>query len=398
MAAGQRSKRRWSYAAAILLAALLLLGWHFWFRRDTKRAEAAVTPQPTQPLTVVTVVKPSEGATASSLTLPATVDAWYQTTLYAKVTGYVTSIMVDKGDLVHKGETLATLDVPEVDQEYDRAKAAVEQAQANLKSAQVQAEFKQTTYNRVAHVRQARPDVLAVQDLDAASAAFQTAQADANLAQANLRMAQAEVGRLETLRQFAQVKAPFDGIITARSVDPGALIQEGGSTSGTPLLVIADLSTVRVYVDVPGTDVAQIKRRSPVTVFLDAIPGQGLRGSITRFADALDPQTRTMKTEIDLPNPGHRILPGMYGTVRLDLAQRAARLWVPTSCIRHDAAGQAFVFVVEHGRVHRKPAKVGLSSGGMTQVRGVSSEDVVVLSATANLQNGVQVTPVPAGA
>jgi RND family efflux transporter MFP subunit len=246
-------------------------------------------------------------------------------------------------------------------------------------------------------VRQSKPDVLPQQEVDAAHAAYEVAQSDAKLAKAKVELARAEIGRLEALRQFAKITAPYDGVITARFVDPGALIQQGTNSMGTPVLTIASMDTVRVYIYVPEADVSYVDHGKPAMVLLNALPQKGFTGKITRFANAVDPQTLTMKTEIDLPNPGHRILPGMYGTVELELAAESNALFVPDPSVRRDGDGRPFVYVVEQDRIRKVPVQTGLDDGSMIQVKGLHGNEVVVLSGTAKLQDGIAVKTVRAG-
>jgi membrane fusion protein, multidrug efflux system len=342
-------------------------------------------------LPVVSVVHPAVKPAVSSITLPASVEAMDQATLYAKVSGYVQWIRVDKGDQVRKGDVLALLEVPEVDKQYQSALAAVRQAEAEEERAQAETALKQVTYKRLTDVRQGNPDVLPQQDVDTARAAYQVAEGDAKLAKAKTELARAEVGRLDAMREFAKIRAPFDGIVTARFVDPGVLIQEGSSSKGNPVLTVENIDTVRIYVAVPEPSVPRIDRGKAVTVFLNALAGEGLQGKITRFANALDPQTRTMKTEIDLRNPGHHILPGMYGTVQIKLAAEAEGLFVPDAAIRHDANGKPFVFTVEQGRLRKVFVEVGTADGGSTQVSGLKANQTVVLSGTLELAEGLPV-------
>jgi membrane fusion protein, multidrug efflux system len=282
--------------------------------------------------------------------------------------------------------------VPEVDKQYQSALAAVRQAEAEEERAKAETTLKQVTYQRLADVRQGNPDVLPQQDVDTARAAYQVAESDAKLAKAKVELARAEVGRIDAMREFAKIKAPFDGIITARFVDPGVLIQEGSSSKGNPVLTVENIDTVRVYVAVPEPSVPRIDRGKPVTVFLNALAGEGLQGKITRFANALDPQTRTMKTEIDLRNPGHHVLPGMYGTVQLKLAAAETEgLFVPDAAIRHDANGKPFVFTVEQGRLRKVSVEIGIADGGSIQLTGPKANERVVISGTADLVEGLSV-------
>jgi RND family efflux transporter MFP subunit len=361
---------------------------------SSENAKGVATPLSTVSRPLVTVVQPVEKAVRTSITLPATVEAFAQVTLYAKVSGYLERIAVDKGDTVAREAVLAQLEVPEVDKQYESAAAALEQARAEAQRAAAESTFKQVSYERLVGVRESQPDVVAQQDLDTAHAAYLGAQSDVKLTQAKTDLARAELGRLDALRRFARIVAPFPGVITARYVDPGALIQQGAGAAGTPVVTIANIDTVRVYVNVPEDRVAQVDRGKPVMVLLDALPGQGLAGKITRYAHALDVASRTMRTEIDLPNPDHRILPGMYGAAALQLAASGTALFVPPASLRHDAQGHAFVYVVEKGRLHIQLVETGMAQDGMLSIRGVTPGSAVVLSATAELYEGLAVTAV----
>ncbi len=394
-----RSISRSKYLIPVIaLAGLLVwLGLRARSHSGVSKRGTAVAAAVVDQLPVVTVVQPVEKPAVLLTTLPATVEALDQATLYAKVSGYVQWIKVDKGDRVRKGDVLALLEVPEVDKQYQSVLASVQQAQAEEERAQADASLKQVTYKRLADVRRSNPDVLPQQDVDAARAAYEVAQGDAKLAKAKVELARAEVARLEALRQFAKITAPYDGVVTARFVDPGALIQQGTNSTGTPVLTIASIDTVRVYVYVPEANVSYVDRGKSAMVLLNALPGKGFPGKITRFANALDPQTRTMKTEIDLPNPGHRILPGMYGTAELKLGAESGALFIPDPTIHRDAAGRPFVYTVEQGRIRKVPVETGLDDGSMIQVRGLRSDETVVLSGTASLQEGLSVKTVKAG-
>lgn len=375
---------------------LLSLGVSACGHSEGPKAGASPSAAPMEQLPLVTVVQPVTKPAVLSITLPASVEALEQATLYAKVSGYVQWIKVDKGDRVKKGAVLAQLEVPEVDKQYQSALAAVQQAEAEEERAQAESTLNQLTYKRLADVRQLKPDVLPQQEVDAARAGYEVAQGDAKLAAAKVALARAEVGRLEAMRQFAKITAPYDGVITARFVDPGALIQQGSGSAGSPVVTIASMDTVRVYVSIPEADVSYIDRGKPAMVLLDALPGRGFPGKIARFASALDPQTRTMKTEIDLANPGHRILPGMYGTAELKLAAESQALFVPNPSIRRDSEGRPFVFVVEQRRLRKVLVQTGLDDGSMIQVKGLRGDEILVLSGTTNLEEGMAVRTVKA--
>jgi RND family efflux transporter MFP subunit len=345
-------------------------------------------------LPLVTVVEPVRKVAVQTVTLPASVEAIEKATLYAKVTGYVQWIKVDKGDRVKKGEVLAQLEVPEVDRNYQSAEAAVAEAQAEYERAEADANLKQLTYQRTKGVRDSEPTVVSPQEVDVARAASETAAANARLAKARIDKARADLGALQALTEFAKVRAPFDGVATQRFVDPGALIQAGANSSGDPILSVADLAVVRVYIAVPEVNVSQVVRGIVAKVRLDALPDNEFTGKVTRFADALDPASRTMKTEIDLPNPSHKILPGMFGAVTLDLKSSPSALFLPDQSVREDSAGGKFVYTVENGRLRKVAIRAGPDNGIETQVFGLQGGESVVLSGAENLTEGTRVKAV----
>jgi membrane fusion protein, multidrug efflux system len=359
-------------------------------------SKAARVSSAVESLPVVTTVQPEHRPGVQTITLPASVEAIEKAKLYAKVSGYVQTIRVDKGDRVKKGELLARLEVPEVEKEYQSAKAAVAESEAEYERAETEANLKKVTFQRTQGVRDSEPTVVSPQEVDVARAASEIAAGNARLAKAHLDRARAELEKLQVLGEFAKVTAPFDGVVTERFVDPGALIQAGANSSGSPVVSVARMDQVRVYISVPEVDVAQITRGVTAQVRLDALPRRQLTGKVTRFADAVDPQSRTMKTEIDLPNPDHRILPGMFGTVTLAISTEPSAMFLPDPCIRQDSAGNKFVDAVEGGRIRRVTIQTGQDNGIVTQVFGLRGEEAIVLSGGDNLQEGTPVKAVKA--
>jgi membrane fusion protein, multidrug efflux system len=205
---------------------------------------------------VVTVVEPERRPGVQSITLPASVEAIERATLYAKVSGYVQWIRVDKGDGVKKGEVLAQLELPEVEKEYQSAQAAVAESQAEYERSEVEASLKQLTYKRTKGVSDSEPTVVSPQEVDVALAAFESAVQNARPAKARVDRARAELAKLQVLAEFVKVTAPFDGVVTDRFVDTGALIQAGANSSGSPVVSVARIDQVRVYFSVPEVDVA----------------------------------------------------------------------------------------------------------------------------------------------
>ncbi len=323
----------------------------------------------------VQILKPQRRNLVKSLSLPANVAPWQQATLYAKVPGYLKWVGVDKGDRVTKGQLLAIIDAPEVEQQY-------EQADADYR-------IKQVTAQRLMNVWKENPDVIAKQDVDVAEAAAAAAK-------------HARDSR-RTLLQYTKVTAPFTGTVTARFADPGAMIQSatGSATQAAPLFTIMDITTVRVYVSVPQEAVLLASPGVRARLTAREVPGREFEGTITRTTQALDPATRTMLVEIDLPNPDRLLRPGMFVTATLLLQEREQVLTLPPAALISDTPGQA-AFVVENGVVRKVPIRTGLDDGVWIEItEGLTDTQDVVVVGRAQLRDGqpVQTSPynLPAG-
>jgi RND family efflux transporter MFP subunit len=306
-----------------------------------------------------------------SLTLPANIAPWHQATLYAKVPGYLKWMGVDKGDKVNKNQPLAIIDAPEVEQQF-------RQAESDYK-------IKALTHQRLLKVWKENPDVIAKQDLDVAEAAAEGAK---HLME-NRR----------TLFSYTKVDAPFTGTITARFADPGTMIQSaaGSATQAAPLYTIMVLEKVRVYVNVPQEAALLAKSGVPATLTVKELPGQEFRGAITRTTEALDPATRTLLVEIDMPNEQRLLQPGMFVSVTLHLRQHQQALSVPPGAVVTSAGGrQPSVFVVKNGTAAKKPIKIGIDDGVAIEItEGVTEDDDVVVVGKASLKDGLAVRSSP---
>ncbi|GKS57917.1 hypothetical protein YTPLAS18_14440 [Nitrospira sp.] len=326
------------------------------------------TPIQATPISVQTV-KPQRRDLVKSLSLPANVSPWQQATLYAKVPGYLKWVGVDKGDHVKKGQLLATIDAPEVEQQF-------QQADADYR-------IKQITAERLMNVWKDNPDVIAKQDVDVAEAAASAAK-------------HARDSR-KTLLHYTQVIAPFAGTITARFADPGAMIQAatGSATQAVPLFTIMDITTVRVYVSVPQE--AALLSSPGVRAILTAreLPGRDFEGTITRTTEALDPATRSLLVEVDLPNPDGMLRPGMFVTMTLLLQEHPQVLTVPPAALVPNDQGRA-AFVVQGGTVTKVPVKTGLDDGVWVEItEGLDETQEVVVVGRGQLKDGqvVQTSP-----
>jgi membrane fusion protein, multidrug efflux system len=312
----------------------------------------------------VVVIRPQRGDMIRSITLPGDLVGLYQSTLYAKVTGYLKSISVDKGDWVKNGQVLAEIEVPELQQRLARARADLE--------------VQHLTYQRLEQVWKSDPRLIARQDVD--------------IAQGKYFEAKAQMDELEAMVSYTKIVAPFDGVITGRFVDPGALIKAGGEqttsapdqgsahpSGGTsPVLSLALIDTMRTYVYVPEDGVGSIRRGMPAKLTLQDLPGHSFEGSVARYSNSLDLGTRTMLTEIDLKNPRHELYPGMYANVTLELERHRDALKLPESAIGDSPDGK-YVMIAQDGKLRRQDVTVGINTGKNVEiVHGLSGGETVV--------------------
>lgn len=330
---------------------------------------AASTSRPGDQVIDVQVVKPTRRDVAYSIALPANVSPLYQTTLYAKVSGYLKSIGPDKGDRVKKHDVLAVIDAPEVEEQYQQAVADYQ--------------IKKITYDRLSNVWKETPDVIAKQDVD--------------MAQAALEGARHLMEQRVALRDYTKVRAPYDGTITARFADPGALIQVATSSSSgaIPLFTIMNLETVRVYANVPQEDTPWAKTGIPAVLTVKELPDRLFTGTVTRTTRALDPSTRSLLIEVDLPNPDQALQPGTFGELTLQLRTSPDALVVPAGALMsHNTS--TLVFIVDEGKAVQRKIKTGLSDGRWVEVvEGLNGMEDVVVVGKSKLVEGASVRPSP---
>lgn len=339
---------------------------------------AASDPPSHSQATTVTVVQPERADMTRSITLPGDLVGYYQASLYGKVSGYLKSIGVDKGDTVKSGQVLAEIEVPELEQRLRRARA-------NL-------EVKQRTFERLQRVWNSDKRLVAQEDVD--------------IAEGQYEQAKAQVEELEALMSYTRIVAPFGGVITGRFVDPGALIQASGSSSESaegvtgpsragvsPVVSLAEISKLRVYFYVPESETSLIRVGMPATLKLREFPGRTFTGTITRFSEALDLSTRTMLTEVDLDNPKRELYPGMYADVTLELARHPNAIEVPATAVG-TAKGKSFVYAVKGAQLVRVPVTTGLSTPNRVEIlSGLSGNEQVVKNFSPALVEGERVQP-----
>ena len=323
---------------------------------------------------------------------------WQEVEIHAKVSGYVKQINVDVGDHARAGEVLATLEIPELDEELSQAKAEVLTAQQEVKS--IEAEYDETTLmaSRLTSAAQETKGLIAQQDLDNANDSNRSNEAKLAAAKQKVVEAEDNAARLQALVDYAHVQAPFDGVVTRRYADTGALVQAGTVQSGTssnsgsmPLVSFAELNVLRLEFPVPEADVAYVHVGDPVEVDVMTL-GKHFEGKVARFAQKIDMATRTMLTEVDVPNPDYLYTPGMYATVRLTLAQQKNVLTVPVDSL---ASGDTpSVLVVKDNKLVKQNVTVGLETSTRAEIlSGLDEGDLVVVGSRSSLQVGQAVTP-----
>jgi membrane fusion protein, multidrug efflux system len=353
---------RWRTVPAIVgIGCLFLVGASWMLLHEPT---PTVSPPSSAGTVSVQVLKPQRKDIVQTLTLPANISPWYQATLYGKVSGYLKWIGFDKGDSVKKGQLLAVIDAPEIEDQYQQADSDYQ--------------IKKLTYERYFSVWKDNPDIIAKQDVDVAKAAAESAK--------HLR------DNRKTLLDYTKVYAPFGGIITARFADPGALIQSatGSATQAAPLFTIMDMETVRVYVNVPQEAAFLAKAGISATLTVREMPGVEIKATVTRTTEALDPATRTLLVEIDVPNTNHTFQPGTFVNAVLSLREHPNALAIPPSALVSSSNGMGkAVFTVEQDRARLVPIKTGIDDGVWIEViEGLTGNEDVVVVGKSGLQDG----------
>jgi RND family efflux transporter MFP subunit len=362
--------------AALVALALLGAAIDFGIRSRVAAANtlARATEQSATP--IVNVVHPKRGAPTSEIVLPGGAQAFVDAPIYARTNGYLKKWYFDIGARVKQGELLAEIETPEVDQQLEQARSELETAKANLGLAT-------TTADRWKKLLE--EDSVSKQETDQAVSNLQAQKATVDSNGAN-------VHRLEQLQSFEKVYAPFDGIITARNTDVGALINAGAATTpGRELFHLAAINTLRVYVSVPEVYSRAAIPGAIATLTLDEFPGQVFRGTLARNANSIDPISRTLLVEVDVDNPAGQLLPGAYMSVHLRLPQQIRSVTIPANTLLFRAEGLR-VGVVKNNRVALIAAKIGRDYGDTVEVlSGLLPTDAIIVDPSDSLINGAEV-------
>jgi len=358
-----------------VLTALFLVGmlprWH---------ANAALVKAVRDQRPTVSVVSAQPAADGTSLVLPGSTQAIQETAIYARTDGYVRQWLVDIGAKVEPGQLLAEIETPEVDQQLNQARAAAEQAAANAELARATTARWQELVNK---------KVVSAQEFDEKKSAWDARQADLNAARAN-------VTRLEKLQGFQKVVAPFSGIVTARNVDNGALVSAGSNGQSAPLFRLAQTDILRIYVTVPQTNARSIAPGQEAAVTFREIPDKTFKAKVVRTAGALDPASRTLLTELQVPNTNSELFPGMYAEIKFALPHDGRTLLIPGNALTVQSDGPKVLTVDAKQTIRTRAVKLGRDLGDKVEiVSGLNPAEPLVANPTGSLHDGVEVKAQP---
>jgi RND family efflux transporter MFP subunit len=381
-------------AAGVILLLCGALAYSIWQHYSAHAQVMAAAEQRRDFVPTVTTATVNASGKTMSVTWPGTTEAFAQANIYARASGYISKREVDIGSPVKVGQLLLEITAPELDHQIAQAEATLTEMQAALQQAQANRDLGQVTWNRDSTLvqkgwvtqQQGDTDRLNLKAQDAAVA----------VAQANIKAQTAQIAVLHQQKDYQSVTAPFDGVITARNVDVGSLVQ-ADATSGTFLFTLMQSDTLRIQLYVPQDEAFGIGPGVDAVIRVPELPGRDFPGKVTRIADALQPGTRTLLTEIDVPNPDHALSPGVYCTVELKIPRKTPSLVLPSEAIIFNAKGLS-VAVVEDGMAHLHNVNVVRDFGTTIEVNaGVKDGDQVILAPPVDLADGqkVNVRPKP---
>jgi RND family efflux transporter MFP subunit len=396
-----RFRRLLLVAACCLLALLLCLYFLHLHPRDSVLADVPAPPP------IVSTATAHVGSIAEQLTVAGVFQPFQEIDVHGKVSGYIRHIYVDIGDRVRQGQTLAVLEVPELQAEVAGAQAGITQTQQNILRLQNEVAREQAgyaavhaNYERLKQASDQQPGLVAAQELDDALARDRTAAAAVDAAKSAVAAAQGQLGvsraenlRVTSMEQYATITAPYSGVVTMRYADTGALIPAGTAEGGSQAVVrLAQSDVLRLRMPIPERDVPLMRLGSVVMVHVQAT-GQQFPGTVVRFTRDVSNATRTMLTEVDVPNPDLTLTPGMYADVTFNLQQKNAALIVPESAII-EGDHPSVLLVDSSTRVERRPVALGIGSANQQEISsGLQPGDRVIIGGLATLQPGQKVTP-----
>lgn len=400
-------RRRKLFLVAGVLVCLLLAGFIV-KRVRAGAASARIADEPDASAVYAAVAPAKRETVANSLSVAGQFIPYQNVELHAKVAGYIKNIYVDIGDRVHTGQVLAVLEIPELVAQVDEAKAEVHHAEEEIQQANseiLRAEADNVALHanavRLVNTDKARPGLIAQQELDDATAKDRASQARVDAAKSaaaaakqQLAVAQADQEHFAALSNYSKIVAPYDGVVTWRFSDTGSLVQAGTSnTSGLPVVTVAQIDLLRLRIPVPESMASKVRIGDSADVHVQAT-GEHFTGKVTRFTDALDPATRTMQVEIDVPNLNYHLQPGMYADVTLLANSHADALTVPVTSLLRSDNGASVLVVDASDRVQVRQVEIGVETSNRVEILGGLKEgERVIVGNLGSYQTGELVKP-----
>jgi RND family efflux transporter MFP subunit len=359
----------------VVVIVLVILGAFTLFQRHTQY-QALAKETETLAIPTVAVIHASVESAEEDLVLPGAMQAYVESPIYARTNGYLKKWYHDIGSRVRQGDLLADIDTPEVDQQLSQARADLNTSQANANLSKITA----ARYQELI-----KTDGVSKQEVD-------NAVGDLEAKVASVKSAEANVRRLEELESFKHIYAPFSGVITKRSVDTGTLINAGNGGASEQLFSLAQTDPIRAYVSVPEAYAPSIRAGLGAYLELTQYPGQKFQGKVVRTAESIDPGTRTLLTEVDVPNHNGALLPGGYAQAHLQVKVTGARLAVPVNALIFRSEGLRAIVVDTNHRAHLRAITVGRDYGTTLEVlQGLAANDWIVLNPADSLDDGQEV-------
>ncbi|HEY3659572.1 MAG TPA: efflux RND transporter periplasmic adaptor subunit [Steroidobacteraceae bacterium] len=382
-ATGRRTKRSVSIALALLAVCFLVVIVDRYFHARAV-AMAGETVYSTPPPVDVVMARPA--TVGQDLVLPGETAAWYETTIYARVNGYVARWLVDIGDHVKKGQVLAIIETPELDAELQAARAQLKASQAQVGARKAEAEFSKTTNERW---RDSPKGVVSEQERESKKADYESSEARLYAADAQVNLEKSKVDQYNALTEFKQVNAPFDGTITERKIDIGNLVTAGSGSTTTPLYRMAQTDPLRVFVDVPQSASGELMNAGvPAEIRATGAVGGVVSGKIARSAQSINAQARTMRVEVDMPNTNHALVPGMYVNIAFRLPPRGL-VEVPAAALIFRASGTQVAQVDARGKIQFEDVVIARDNGSLVELAsGVRAGDRLVLNISSQIASG----------
>jgi len=359
----------------VVVAILIVVGGILLFQRRAQY-QALANETETAAIPTVAIIHPSVEAGDENLVLPGTLQAYVESPIYARTNGYLRKWYHDIGSRVNKGELLADIDTPEVDQQLGQSRADLNTAKANAQLSDITA---------ARYTELLKTDGVSKQEVD-------NAMGDQAAKRATMQSSEANVRRLEELESFKHIYAPFSGVLTQRNIDIGTLINAGNGGTSQQLFYLAQTDPIRVYVNVPEAYAPSIHPGIGAYLELTQYPGEQFRGKVVRTSNSIDHSTRTLLTEVDVPNPTGQLLPGGYAQVHLEVKVKGYRLQVPVNSLLFRSEGLRAVVVDSNHKARLQILTIGRDYGVTLEVmNGLKADDWIVLNPPDSLNDGQEV-------